>query len=134
MELTERVEQLAKFVASWKDKPVVWGESDCTAFAAEWVKSQRGERVPFLADYDSREEAHRLIAYYGRLSAIWSQALARIGVFETCSPQLGDVAIVHLADYGEVGVIIGNDRVSILRTDRGARFLRPRSFVKVWSI
>lgn len=134
MELTERAGQLAEFVAHWKDRPVIWGESDCTAFAAEWVKTIRGERVPFLADYNSRDEAHHLIAYYGGLSSIWSQALARIGVFETPSPQLGDVAIVQLADYGEVGVVMGNDRVSILRTDDGTRFLRPRSFVKVWSI
>lgn len=134
MELTERAHLLADFVSTWNDQPVVWGQSDCTAFAAEWVKTVTGKRVPFLADYASRDEAHRLIEYFGGLSRIWEQALSKAGIYEQIGkPLLGDVGIVQLADHREIGLIVVNDGVSILRTEKGTRFLRPRSFVKVWS-
>lgn len=131
----ERAELLKAFIESWKDVPVIWGESDCTAYAAKWVEIATGCAVPRLADYSSRDEALELISRYGGLLALWDEALAQAGIFENhYEPQLGDVAIVRTADHGDVGVIIANDGACILRTETGTRFLRPRAFEKVWAL
>ncbi|MHC3940231.1 DUF6950 family protein [Paenochrobactrum sp. BZR 201-1] len=131
----ERSELLKSFIEGWKDVPVVWGESDCTAYAAKWVEIATGCPMARLADYSSKDEALEIIAQHGGLLALWSNALAQAGIFENRGdPQLGDVALVRTADYGDIGVIIANDGACILRTETGTRFLRPRSFVKVWAI
>ena len=131
----ERAELLKTFIEGWKDVPVVWGESDCTAYAAKWVEIATGCPVTRLADYSSKDEAVAIIERYGSLLALWDEALVQAGIFENhYAPQLGDVALVRTADYGDVGVIVANDGACVLRTETGTRFLRPRSFVKVWAI
>lgn len=129
-----RAELLKAYVEGWKDVPVVWGESDCTAYAAKWVEIVTGCHVPRLADYSSQSEALELISRNGGLLALWDEALAQAGIFENhFEPRLGDVALVRTADYGDVGVIVANGGACILRTEAGTRFLRPRRFVKVWA-
>lgn len=131
----ERAELLKSFIEGWKNVPVIWGENDCTAYAAKWVEMSTGCAVPRLADYSSQSEALELIGQYGSLLAIWDEALAQAGIFENhFEPKLGDVALLRTADHGDVGVIIANDGTCILRTDTGTRFLRPRTFLKVWAV
>lgn len=131
----ERAVLLKAFIEGWKDVPVVWGESDCTAYAAKWVEIVTGSPVARLADYSSKDEALEIIAQYGGLLSLWDAALERAGIYENhLEPELGDVALVRTADHGDVGVIIANNGACILRTETGTRFLRPRSFVKVWAL
>lgn len=133
--MTETVDLLKQFVLDWKDIPVVWGESDCTAYAAKWVELVTGRQVTKLASYSSREEAYSVINEFDRLSVIWDEALEKIGIFERYDePQIGDVAIVRTADFGDIGVIVANNGACLVRTENGTRFMRPRSFIKVWAV
>lgn len=118
-------------------KPVEWGSSDCTSWCAAWVKAVTGKTVPFLGSYSSLNEAHALIDAAGGLDVLWTQALARAGIYQTpYPPQLGDIGIVDTRRFGPVGAIFAADGIALCRDDRGTGLLRPRapSIIKVWSI
>lgn len=131
----DRIALLQEYVAASQSTPVIWGVSDCTAFAAGWVEKATGISIPRLATYSSKQEAHAIIERMGGLDNIWSEALGKVGVCERySSPQVGDVAILETMRFGCVGVIVAQDQIAILRTDTGTIFLRPRQFMKIWAI
>lgn len=134
---TTRAELLQAHIAAVEGKPVEWGVSDCTAWAASWVLVATGKTVPRLGAYASLEEAHTLIDAAGGLDVLWTQAMAQIGIFATpYDPVLGDVGVVNTTSFGPVGVIFAQDGVALWRAETGTALLRPRSrdIVKVWAL
>lgn len=132
-----RADLLQAHVDAVEGKPVVWGESDCTSWAASWVKTVTGKDVPFLGSYADIETAHRLIDEAGGLDVLWTQALARISIYSTpYDPELGDVGIVDTASFGPVGVIFAQGGVALWRADAGTALLRPRrrAIIKTWAL
>lgn len=132
-----RAELLQAHIEAVEASPVLWGESDCTSWAASWVKTATGKNVPFLATYSSLDEAHRLIDEAGGLDVLWTQALAQIGIFSTpYDAVLGDVGIVNTASFGPVGVIFAKDGVALWRAETGTALLRPRrrTIIKTWAL
>lgn len=124
-------DKLLGYVTAVQGVEVTWGKDDCTSFAAGWVELATGvklERTPFT----SREEAHKLIAQRGSLLTIWAAALADFP--ETWEPSIGDVGVIETHKYGQVGCIFSSDGIALWRTDRGVSIIRPRGFVKAWSI
>lgn len=131
-----RAELLQGHIDAVEGKPVVWGESDCTSWAAGWVESVTGKAVPFLGAYSSLEEAHTLIDEAGGLDVLWTRALAQVGIYSTpYEPALGDVGVVKTT-FGSVGVIFAQDGIALWRADNGTGLLRPRrrDIIKVWAL
>jgi hypothetical protein len=130
-------DRLRRHIERSATDPVVWGESDCTAWAARWVGDFH-DRSLALPRWRSREEAYALIASAGSLAALWSDALARFGLPERFdAPQAGDVGIIETRVAGQVGVIFIHDALVAWRgAPTGARFLRPhpQAIVKVWAL
>jgi hypothetical protein len=118
-------------------QPMVWGESDCTAWARGWVESVIGRRMP-LPGWRSREEAQRHIGKAGSLVALWSEALDAFGLAEQFQdPQPGDVGIIDTHLAGQIGGIFLNHGIFAWRAEpMGVRLIRPRprTIVKVWAI
>ncbi|WP_315920452.1 DUF6950 family protein [Mesorhizobium sp. SP-1A] len=129
---------LQAHIEAVEGKPVVWGESDCTSWAASWVEKVTGDKPPFLAGYSSLEQAHALIDEAGGLDVLWGRSLSTIGIFSKpdYAAALGDIGIVDTASFGPVGVIFAQDGVALWRADNGTALLRPRSrnIVKVWNL
>lgn len=135
----DRADQLQAFVQAVEGKPVEWGRDDCTAWCAAWIREATGKEVPFLGSYDSLDQAHELIDAAGGLDALWSQALARVGMYSTPyvnDTQLGDIGIVNTSRFGPVGVIFSDDGIALWRADNGTALLRPRrrDIFKVWEL
>lgn len=131
-----RAELLQAHVEGVEGKPVVWGESDCTSWAAGWVKTVTGKDVPFLG-YSTLDEAHTLIDEAGGLDVLWTRALAQVGIYSTpYDPTLGDVGVVNTTRFGPVGVIFAQDGIALWRADNGTGLLRPRrrDIIKVWAL
>lgn len=133
--MTDLADRLNAFILESGSRPVVWGESDCTAWPRRWVETVRGRRIA-LPPWSSREEAHALIAKAGSLEALWSPALSRFGLVENfMAPECGDVGIIETRIAGQVGVIFLHETLAAWRAEpAGVRALRPRHIVKVWSI
>lgn len=132
-----RAEGLQAFVEAAEGQPVVWGADDCTSWCAAWVKEATGFDVPMLAEYGSLQEAHQRIDEAGGLDVLWTEALARVGIYSTpYDPVLGDVGIVRTAQFGNVGVIFAADGIALWRAETGTGLLRPRrrNIVKVWHL
>jgi hypothetical protein len=134
--MTEIYEMLRAYLAESEDAPMVWGESDCSVWPARWVERVRGISVP-LPKWSSLEEAHALMVKAGSLSALWEEALAECDIFETASPETGDVGVILSHAHGEAGGIFLDGGYFAWRAEpKGYRILRPRenTILKVWSI
>lgn len=119
------------------DLPTVWGKSDCTAWAREWVESVTGRRMRLPA-WNSRREALVHIGRAGSLADLWSKALDEFGLVEQIrEPQPGDVGIIDTHAAGQIGGIFLNHGIFAWRAEPAcARLIRPRprTIVKVWAI
>ncbi|HEX5935811.1 MAG TPA: hypothetical protein VFY63_16755 [Pseudorhizobium sp.] len=119
------------------DLPMVWGESDCTAWARSWVEGIHGRRMN-LPEWSSREDATAFITKAGSLDALWSPALDEYGLRERYGePQPGDIGIIMTHVAPQIGGIFLNHGLFAWRAEpSGARVLRPRqrTIVKVWAL
>jgi hypothetical protein len=127
-----RVKRLHAHAAAVSEKPVEWGVDDCTRWAADWVEAVRNIDLKLPA-YRGEPQARALIARAGGLLPLWSDRLARAGIFETQAPSYGDVGLVE-TKLGPVGLIFAHDGVGALRSEAGITFLRPRQILRAWSI
>ncbi|WP_026618344.1 hypothetical protein M728_000389 [Ensifer sp. WSM1721] len=130
---TDLIEPLRTFVEEAQESESVWGVSDCTRWAADWVEQVHGRSLE-LPRWSSREEAHQLIAAAGSLEALWSRSLADFRLFETGRPQLGDVGVIDTGRYGQVGGLFLHGEYFAWRAETGVAFLVPRIIVKAWSV
>ncbi|WP_085025295.1 DUF6950 family protein [Ensifer aridi] len=130
---TDLVEPLLAFLEAAQESECVWGVSDCTRWAADWVEQVHSRSLE-LPHWSSRDEAHRRIEIAGSLERLWSGRLAVFGLFETGRPQLGDVGVIDTGRYGQVGGIFLHGEYFAWRAETGVAFLVPRVIVKAWSI
>lgn len=129
-----RAARLAAHVVAAPDREPIWGVDDCSAWAATWVALETG-RAPRLPAYATRDEADRLIAAAGGLAPLWRRALAPLGLYETCSPDYGDVGVITTS-RGEAGVIFTAGGFCWWRARAGALLLAPRAatIVAAWTV
>lgn len=130
-----RAELLEEFVGR-ASEPTIWGQSDCTMWAANWVRLVSGRPVATLS-YASEAEARTLIERHGGLLNIWDSSLAGAGFFESHDPQLGDVGLVETRLSGPVGVIFGADGLALRRKHDGGVWTfstARRALIKAWTI
>jgi hypothetical protein len=128
-----RAARLQAHFDAYAGAEVIWGTSDCTRWAANWAEAEIGRRLG-LPRYTSEEEARALIAAAGGLLPLWERETAMAGVFQTRDPQLGDVGLIDTRLYGPIAVIVAHDGIVALRTSMSVTFLRPRRFLRAWSI
>lgn len=126
------IQELADYIHSYAEKEVVWGQDDCTAWAAKWVELRIGRSLN-LTPYASQEQAYQLIERAGTLNDLWSAALAHNGIFPTHEGKCGDVAIIQLRGK-QVGVIVCQGGICAWRANKGVCFIQPREFVNIWAI
>lgn len=129
----DRAALLRDFVAAAEGAPLVWGESDCSTWAAQWVRLLTGHSIGLPA-YASRAEAHALIAAAGGLVPLWRRALAPIGAMEVTVPELGDVAVCATRRHGEIGLVMAHGGIGYWRTEQGAAAFSPRRLAAVWRL
>lgn len=120
--------------------PVVWGESDCSAWAAAWVLHSSGE-ILNMPTWRSEAEARALIKEFGSLSSLWSEVIdedsGNAMLEGHGEPLAGDVGIIETHLCGEVGGIFLSHRNFAWRADAGGfRLIRPRlrNIVKFWRL
>lgn len=119
-------ETLRAYVVAAEGRTVVWGEDDCSAWCAQWVRAATGRPVE-IPEYATRDEAVRHIERAGGLVRLWSSALAHAGIYETHAPQMGDVGVVATSRFGDVGVIFAADGIGLWRAANGTAIIRPRA-------
>lgn len=90
------MQTLEAFIAAERERPFVWGETDCASTFDRWLKNVRGyspvER--FIGGYRTQQEAQEII----RRDQNFLFAMLRVaeldGGVETDDPQPGDVGII----------------------------------------
>jgi hypothetical protein len=135
IEMLERQKRLRSHVASVDGVTCEWGRDDCTAWAAAWVKAERGIATP-IPSYSGEEEGRAMMQREGGLLALWSKWLSLNGVGEAFAPAYGDVALIDTSRFGPVGVILVHGGVAAWRASNGVSFIRPRDchVLKVWAV
>lgn len=123
MEVT-RARRLLAHIESIAGVESAWGAraSDCTSWPAQWVEQERNVKL-MLPDYENEEEGRALISS-GGLDTHWRRVLADAGIYETHSPQLGDVGVVKMS-FGASGCIFGERGVVFVRGRNGAAIIGP---------
>ncbi len=131
-----RTTEYVDWKQQWDGVPVVWGESDCTAWAARWVEFATGKKLD-LPKWNSRRDAQRLIAEAGSLEALWDEHLAKVGIYQTSEARWGDVGIMNTTVAGPVGGIFSPWAAGFnWRAEDGIRLLsiRPANLIAIWSV
>ena len=135
--------KLTEYIEKAEGTPLIWGESDCTAWAASWVSEASGVLLD-IPEWNSRRDAKRLIVEAGSLLELWSGVLSRSSFYRTWQPVNGDVGIINTGIYGPVGCIfccglpIEEYRATAVavRSEKSASLmgLRPENMIAAWSI
>lgn len=130
-----RLERLKNLTQYMENKPVVWGEDDCTMTPCRWVADETGFDL-YTIDYSTKEEAHKLIEEKGGLLSIWEKTLSPHLVKNFGMPNIGDVAIIDTRLFGHVGMIFSEYGMSLWRSENGMKFMSPRkhTIVSCWSV
>lgn len=125
--------EIEEYIKSWNDEPIVWGKSDCSAWAAKWYELATGNK-PNLPTYASKAEADELIEKAGGLVPLWEAALEGFGHKRYGDPELGDVGIIITKRFGDVGGIFGERGIFFWRSENGFAPLQPRTktIKKIW--
>lgn len=126
-------DKITEFINSYDKKPVVWGEDDCTAWAAKWIECATGQKID-LPKYTDREQANAMIDQAGGLVDLIGQYLGPpVGYGE---PQIGDVAVIETGRSGDVCVVMLKNYVAVWRADHGVRQfrVRPRFMKAYWTV
>lgn len=108
--------RLATYLAQAARQPQAWGDWDCAVgLCAGWV--QRLTDLDPAADlrgrYRTARQAADLIAAAGGLAGLFDPRLARLGIFRTEIPAVGDLGVV----LGRSPA--GLDQAGAIRTRRG---------------
>jgi hypothetical protein len=129
-----RADTLLAFLEEWQDKPIVWGESDCSAWPALWFRIATGDSV-LLPAYSARGEAVRHIVRAGSLVALWRASLAdtRAYEIEPEEARLGDVGVIEMSD-GPKGFIFANAEFGYVKAEIGILPLPARHIVAAWRV
>lgn len=127
------IEKLEDFINSYKDKEVVWGVDDCTAWAGKWAEIATGEPIN-LPPYDNRGQAQEIIKNAGGLVELVSQYLGFPQTFG--DPDIGDVAVVETGNHGLVTVLMLKNNFAAWRAEKGLRlfWVRSRHIKAYWTI
>lgn len=131
-----RRDALMAFLERWKDRPVEWGVSDCSAWPALWVEEITGRKLALPA-YDTREDAYRLMDEAGGLVALWRAALADTGAMEFAAVEaveLGDVGVMDTRGFGPVGVIFAAPHLAYWKAETGILPIQPRHLLAAWHV
>ncbi|WP_226576684.1 DUF6950 family protein [Acuticoccus sediminis] len=139
MELGER---LRGYLATFDDRPFVWGEDDCSDFVGNWVAAMVGRPIDWDA-YDSEDEARAKIAAAGGLDRLWAPVARAAGLRQIKlggdPVSLGDIGIVNTRMSGHMGGIFGHGGYLYVRTPKGLSVLTPsihpnrRTAVAAWT-
>lgn len=130
-------EHLRAYLQDACEQPAVWGESDCTSWAAKWVEVATGKTVR-RPHWSSRREAQALIAKAGSLDTLWQDVLSSFGLVERYSdPQPGDVGLIDTHTAGPVGGVFLHHGLFAWRGEPvGLRIIAPRrrTIIRVWAV
>lgn len=126
-------QKLEDFINSYNKKDVVWGDDDCTAWAAKWVEIATGNRIE-LPPYQTQKQAHDIIDQAGGLVELVNQYLGFS--YEYGEPELGDIAVIETARSGLVTVIMLQNYAAVWRGNTGVKAfrVRPNHIKAYWKI
>jgi hypothetical protein len=129
-----RDERLRSFLATVRDTPFIWGESDCCSFALQWIERETGRTIE-APSYRTEDEAHRLIVDAGGLAPLLRPIAQRGGLAECSNPEPGDVGVIKLGNR-EFAAIFVHGGIAVVRTIDAWRFLptRAKDILAVWSM
>lgn len=131
-----KAEALRSFVNRTQGVPVIWGESDCSTWPAQWIIDQTGANVEW-PEYSTREEAQQIIDAAGGLDAVWHEIATEAGLERVWdAPILGDIGIIDTRLYGYVGGIFADGGAFCWRAEKGVLIMSPnRNYIKgIWRI
>lgn len=128
-----RADRVMAYARSFEGLDVTWGKDDCSMFVAGWVEQETGQPLA-LPSYASRDEAYARIAAAGSLAALWGDIANEAGIMETGAPDLGDVAVIETARFGQVGVICLYNGACLWRETKGVTIFPPRQIVAAWRV
>ncbi len=109
-----------------RERPFVWGESDCCLFAADVVLAMTGEdyAAPYRGKYNSARGSLIALKKYG--AGTIEGSLDLIFPRRRC-PRRGDVVIVTLDDSPALGICVGAQ--SAFRTKEGIVLLSSQGLI-----
>lgn len=136
----EESRRILDFAEGLNDKPVQWGNDDCSAFPAAYLASRGFDiRIPV---YSTEAEAQQIVDQYGDLASVWDAIAQQSDLYEIdpSEVQAGDVGVIRVSTLGathgfQIGVIfIKYGLMAVIRSEDGIRMLSPRTktIVKVW--
>lgn len=118
-------------------KPWKWGEHDCCAFVAAWVRlNGHADPMAFIrGSYDSERSALRRIAEGGGLVPLWARGMADAGLKECADLRAGDAGIIPTIESDgtrEVAAIFTGERWAAL-AHRGL-VCEPATPLRAWRV
>lgn len=129
---------LEQTINEWKEKPFVWGKTDCLQFAVHCAASILDYDL-FLKDnpydrYSTQEESDEILLreYGGSVSGVFGSLFKKRQYNKEA--QRGDIVICDWQDNTLCGVIdLSGHRVAV-KSENGILYIPVRYVVSAWSV
>lgn len=119
----QRIDRIYAALASWRERPFVYGESDCCRFVNH-VYARVDKREYLIREYQNRAEADALVAEFGSLSGAVNSAVDRCHVDAEWLRE-GDLALHRDGAREGLGIVVSNENIVTVRRPDGRITLIP---------
>lgn len=119
-------ERLNGIIDEWRDKPFVWGKSDCVSFCSAVESALYDGKQTLIPKYTSKTSALKQLSKCGGLTDEIERRFTR------SSGRRGDLALVDTNDGPALCIVLG-DCIAGMGPD-GLVFLPIKMAISVWSL
>ncbi|MFY9292684.1 MAG: hypothetical protein WAP03_18620 [Methylorubrum rhodinum] len=129
----DRLLRLDAFLRDAVHLPFVWGERDCSLWACDWIRAERGvdPAEALRGTYASRLACARLLREAGGLPALAGTLAAQAGLIEIDTAEAGDVGVIELPTAAYLALSTGT-RWAFKAADGLA--VAPARPIRMWAV
>lgn len=96
------------FIEEEKEKPFIWGKTDCASTANRWVILKTGIDPMLDRKHTTEQEAKEWLMERGNLFKAVSEVIDNAGFLRTTEPSIGDVGLIACNKKLHVAIFTGN--------------------------
>lgn len=126
---------LRTFLMRYLDRPMTWGQDDCSLLIADWWRANHGTdpAAHLRGTYSTEDEKAAIVDAAGGLVNLVSDIAARAGAQMSAANEDGSFGVVAIGDRVVVSGI-RSGRFWAVRSQTGITFTSRAKLLRGWSV